>query len=169
VQATLRGLVLSNHPACECVSRANKLLHLSTSAEKFVTLFYGTLDPRAHTLSYCNAGQDNPMLFSRGAAPRRLGKGGIVLSVVEDFPYEEETVELQPGDCLVMYSDGITEAVNPDDVQFGEEGLFRVVNTSTHAPASAIIDTIVSAVRAHAGTAPQADDMTLVVIKRLES
>jgi phosphoserine phosphatase RsbU/P len=166
VQATLRGLVLSNHPACECVARANKLLHLSTSTEKFVTLFYSMLDPVAHTLAYCNAGQDNPMLFSRGNSPRRLGKGGIVLSVVEEFPYEEETVPLHPGDCLVMYSDGITEAVNPDDVQFGEEGLLRVVSNSLHAPAAGIINEIVSSVRAHAGTAPQADDMTLVVIKR---
>lgn len=167
VQATLRGLVLSNLAARECVARANKLLHLSTSAEKFVTLFFGTLDPAAHALTYCNAGQDPPLLFSSGKQPRRLGKGGIVLSIVEEFPYEEETVALHPGDCLIMYSDGITEAVNPEDVQFGEEGLLRVVSSSLHAPAAGIIDAIVSAVRAHAGTAPQADDMTLVVIKRV--
>jgi sigma-B regulation protein RsbU (phosphoserine phosphatase) len=167
VQATLRGLVLSNLAARECVARANKLLHLSTSTEKFVTLFYGALDTTAHSLTYCNAGQDPPLLFSSGASPRRLGKGGIVLSVVEEFPYEEETVGLLPGDCLVMYSDGISEAVNPDDVQFGEEGLLRVVSSSIHASAAGIIDAVVSAVRAHAGPAPQADDMTLVVIKRL--
>jgi len=167
VQATLRGQALTSPSASVCVARANKLLHMSTSSEKFVTLFYAQLDPEAHTLTYCNAGQDNPFLFSTGKEPVRLGTGGIVLSIMEEFPYQEDTVSMTPGDCLVIYSDGITEAVNLDQVQFGEGRIAEVVSTHRLESASAIIDAIVDAARAHAGSAAQADDMTIVVLKRL--
>jgi sigma-B regulation protein RsbU (phosphoserine phosphatase) len=169
VQATLRGQTLSSPSASLCVARSNKLLHLSTSTEKFVTLFYGQLDPQKHTLTYCNAGQDNPFHYSSGKEVARLRTGGIVLSIMEEFPFQEETLQLAPGDCIVMYSDGITEAFNPDLTQFGEARLAEVISSCLSSSASDIIDAIIMAVRAHAGSAPQADDMTIVVIKRLQT
>jgi sigma-B regulation protein RsbU (phosphoserine phosphatase) len=90
-----------------------------------------------------------------------------VLSILEDFPYEEETVPVSVGDVIVMYSDGITEAVNPQQEQFGEERIVTVVAAHRTEPAAGIIDSIVSAVRQHAGVAPQGDDMTVLVIKRV--
>jgi sigma-B regulation protein RsbU (phosphoserine phosphatase) len=167
VQATLRGQTLASPTAAVCVQRANRLLHQSTSSDKFVTLFYSRLDMSNHTLTYCNAGHDNPFHFSGTGAPRRLATGGLVLSIMEDFPYQEEVIQLSPGDVVVLYSDGITEAVNPAQVQFGDKQIESIVSSRTSLGAAGIIDSIIGAVREHAGTAPQADDMTIVVIKRL--
>ena len=167
VQATLRGQTLASSTAAVCVQRANTLLHQSTSSDKFVTLFYSRLDTANHTLTYCNAGHDNPFHFSGNRAPARLGTGGRVLSIMEDFPYSEEAVPLAPGDVIVVYSDGITEAVNPAAVQFGDARIESIVSGCRSQDAAGIIESIIGAVRTHAGTAPQADDMTIVVIKRL--
>jgi len=167
VQATLRGQTLGSSGASTCLRRANKLLHQSTSADKFVTLFYGRLDIGTHTLSYCNAGHDRPFHVTQGGHVSRLETGGLVLSILEDFPYQEESVHLASGDILVIYSDGITEATNLSQDQFGEEGITRTVNAHRFASADGIIDAILSAVRTHAGSAPQSDDMTIIVAKRL--
>ncbi|HTO94509.1 MAG TPA: PP2C family protein-serine/threonine phosphatase, partial [Bacteroidota bacterium] len=167
VQATLRGQTLGGPGASVCVQRANKLLFQSTSPDKFVTLFYSVLDAGAHTLTYCNAGHDQPFHFSGAGSPKRLGTGGLVVSIVEEFPYQEDTVSLAPGDVVVVYSDGITEAVDPRAEQFGDTNIQSVVVANRALGASGIIDAIVGAVRQHAATAAQADDMTIVVIKRL--
>jgi sigma-B regulation protein RsbU (phosphoserine phosphatase) len=167
VQATLRGQTLASPTAAVCVQRANKLLHQSTSSDKFVTLFYSSLDTSNHTLTYCNAGHDNPFHFSGAGPPHRLSTGGLVLSIMEDFPYQEDVARLLPGDVVVVYSDGITEAVDPRQVQFGDQKIESVVSERRSLGAAGIIDAIISAVREHAGSAPQADDMTIVVIKRL--
>jgi phosphoserine phosphatase RsbU/P len=166
VQATLRGQTFLSVSPKVCVQRANKLLYLSTSPEKFVTLFYAILDPRLHTLSFANAGHDNPFLLSSDGRAQRLRTGGVVLSILEDFPYEEETVSLGVGDVLVIYSDGITEAANTSEVQFGEERLAQVIQQHREESASGLLESIIKEVKAFAGGMAQADDMTLVVVKR---
>ncbi len=166
LQATLRGQTLTLDSAQGCIQRCNKLLYRSTSSEKFVTLFYGILDRDRHVLSFTNAGHENPFLFSGGGAAR-LAEGGVVLSILEEFPYAEASVPFRPGDLLVIYSDGITEAVNPAQELFGEARLAAVLEEHRHASAQELIDRIIGAVRAYAGPASQADDMTLVVVKRL--
>ncbi len=165
-QATLRGQTLLTVSARECIIRANKLLFESTSDEKFVTLFYGILDIAKHELLFCNAGHDNPYLFSSGKEPRRLKTGGVVLSIMESFPYDEEAVTLESGDMLVIYSDGIPEAMNANQEMFTDIKLGQRLQTLGHLPAAEIIDTIFSEVRAHAGTFPQSDDMTMIVMKK---
>jgi sigma-B regulation protein RsbU (phosphoserine phosphatase) len=105
------------------------------------------------------------MLLRAGGVSERLATGGVVLSIMDDFPYQEETVPFGPGDLMVVYSDGISEAMNPAEEQFGEAKIAEVVGRERHRTAEEIIESIVVAVRAHAGTAPQMDDMTLVVIK----
>jgi sigma-B regulation protein RsbU (phosphoserine phosphatase) len=167
LQATLRGQAILAEQAKLCIRRANRLLHQSTSAEKFVTLFYGALDPVHHTLTYCNAGHDNPILCRCTGGRQRLSTGGIVLSILDDFPYEEETVSLDPGDLLVIYTDGITEAINSREEQFGEMRLAEVIDAHRNAPAAEVIDQIISSVRRYAAGAPQMDDMTLVAVRRL--
>jgi len=167
VQATLRGQTLLSESAKICLQRSNKLLYQSTSPEKFVTLFYGILDSARHSLCFSNAGHDNPFHFKAAPDPGRLSTGGVVLSIMEDFPYEEETILVGPGDMIVVYSDGVTEAVNPHQELFGEARLAETIRAHRDAPASAMVDHIVAAVKAHAGTAPQMDDITLVVLRRL--
>jgi phosphoserine phosphatase RsbU/P len=166
LQATLRGQIIVSSSVKECIARSNKLLHQSTSSEKFVTLFYGILDAERHQLSYCNAGHDPPFLLSEGKEPVRLKTGGIVLSIMEQFPFEEEVVSFQPGDVLVIYSDGIPEAMNCNREQFGEECLGRIAQEHRTLSAAELIEKIVETAKLHAGGAPQWDDMTLMVIKR---
>ena len=165
-QATLRGQTFINPSARECMERSNKLLFDSTSPDKFVTMFYSVLDVSSHELSYSNAGHDIPYLLSPAGPLKRLNVGGVPLSMLEQFPFQEETIAMQPGDLLVICSDGIPEAMDVNQVQFTDERLSLLLDKLRAASAADVIDGIVAAVRKHAGTAPQADDMTVVVVKR---
>ncbi len=166
LQATLRGQSVLCPSPNECLTRSNRLLYLSTSPEKFATLFFAHLDSGNHTLHYSNAGHDFPFLFSDREAPDRLKSGGVMLGAFEEFAFEEGSVSMNPGDVLVISSDGISEAMNPNLEQFGEDRLQSVIQKHRGDPPSLLIDRIVEAVRAHAGTQPQSDDMTLIVVKR---
>ena len=166
LQATLRGQTLHEIPVKDRLTRSNELLYRSTDPEKFATLFYGVLDLQHHTLTFSNAGHENPYLFKKQDGVLRLIAGGTVLGVVDHFPFDEEVVGIDPGDLLVVFSDGITEAFNTDDEQFGEVRLEGVLRACMEDPAEKIIDKIVNAVNAFAGEAAQADDLTLVVMKR---
>ncbi len=165
-QATLRGQTLLASSAKECIERSNTLLYLSTSDEKFVTLFYGILDIKRNELRFCNAGHDNPYLLSEGKEPRRLKTGGIVLSVMETFPYEEEIVTMEPGDMLIIYSDGIPEAMNANQELYSDARLGELLGGCRTLSAMEVIDKVVAAAKAHAGNWPQSDDMTMLVVKR---
>ena len=166
LQATLRGQSLHEIPVKERIVRSNRLLYRSTDPEKFATLFYGVLDRQHHTFTYSNAGHENPYLFKRGDEVVRLTAGGTVLGVIDHFPFEEDVVRIDAGDLLVVFSDGITEAFDVDDDQFGEGRLEEILRVGMDDPAEKLIDRIVEAVKNHAGPAPQADDLTLVVVKR---
>ncbi len=167
LQATLRGQSFVCPSPNECLTRSNRLLYHSTSPEKFATLFYAHLDSRNHTLSYSNAGHDFPFLFSGRETPDRLKAGGVMLGAFEEFPFEQGSVPLKQGDVLVISSDGISEAMNSNLEQFGEERLQSVILKHRGDPPSVLIDKIIGAVRSHAGNQPQSDDMTLIVVKRL--
>ncbi len=167
-QATLRSQTLMNSHPKESIERSNTLLFRSTGPEKFVTLFYGVLDPDKNQLSYCNAGHDNPFLLKATGDVHRLGTGGLVLSIMESSPYEEETVAMNPGDVFVLYSDGITESMNSGQEQFGEDRLLAVLKEHQKSSAQELLDQIIKSAKEHAGKEPQADDMTVVVVKRIE-
>ncbi len=166
LQATLRG---QTHPevACkDCVERSNTLMFKSTDPKKFATLFYGCINSKNHTLTYCNAGHDNPFLISKNSETVRLKKGGIVLGFVPSFFFEEETIEIKPGDILVIYSDGITEAMNEAEEEFGEPRLSEILIECKEMSANEIVEKILENVDKHVGDVPQMDDKTLVVLKR---
>jgi sigma-B regulation protein RsbU (phosphoserine phosphatase) len=166
LQATLRGQTLVATNPAECLIRSNKLLYESTSPEKFATLFYGILDVQHHRLHYSNAGHDWPILLRRNSTIERLKTGGLMLGLLAEYTYEHETVQLDPGDLLVIQTDGVTEAMNVDHVQFGEERLQEILLANRDASASDIIDVVIREVRKHAGANPQSDDITIMVLKR---
>jgi len=166
LQATLRGQSLTNVTPKECLSRANTLLFHSTDLQKFATVFYGFLDFKKHKLTYTNGGHDDPILFVNGKEPQRLSAGGTVLGFVEQFDYTEETISLNPGDFFIIYSDGITEAMNLQDEEFGEKRLINKIQELKDSSPQELINKILKSVNEHVGSAPQMDDMTLVVIKR---
>ncbi len=164
-QATIRSQSLVNATPSECLTRANILLYRTTSPEKFVTLFYGILNTKTHEFTYSNAGHDSPYFMSSSKF-QRLEKGGTVLGVIEPFDYEQDAVTLASPDTIVIYSDGITESFNESDEPFGEGRIEAVLLQHQKAPASAIVEEIINAAKKFAGRRQQADDMTVVVIKR---
>jgi sigma-B regulation protein RsbU (phosphoserine phosphatase) len=146
----------------------NQRILKDTDALQFVTAFYGVLDPVSGTLSYCNAGHCPPYLVSplNGEPVQRLVRTGMPLGILGDETWERGVVQLGPGDALVLYTDGITEAVNEQNELFGEERLLESVKANLGRPAEDVRDAILGAVRGFAGDAPQSDDIALAVVVR---
>ena len=166
LQATIRGQAKVSASVSDCLQRANTMLYHSTSAEKFATLFFGCLDTSAHRFCFANAGHCPPILMDAAGAARRLTQGGMVLGCLEDSAYSDDAVRLQPGDVLTLFSDGVTEAMNGQDEEFGELRLEAVIRDNREQPAEVLIEAVFRSVCEHAGDRAQADDMTAVVIKR---
>ncbi len=166
LQATFRGQDLANHRPEKIMEKSNILLFRSTDPDKFATFFFGVLDSRRHSFEYCNAGHNYPIL-SCCRESRRLEKSGLLLGAFEEAQYESGRIEMADGDVLTIFSDGISEAVNAGDEEFGEERICKAVCECRDFPAREIIDRIVAGVRKFTGDLPQRDDMTLVVVRRL--
>ena len=169
LQATIRGQALFDADPEKCLERANKLLFRSTDSRTFVTLFYGILDTRKHSLSYANAGQDLPILFSTRSEPLPLKTRGIALGMMKDVFYESEEISINPGDRLLIYTDGIREAMNEGKEEFGDEKLQQIVQRSSDVSAGTLIEEIIATVNLHFGDVPQNDDMTTVLLSRKKS
>ena len=166
LQATIRGQTLWNPSACDCLNRANKLLYRSTDPAKFATLFYGVLNTQSHWLAYSNAGHNPPLLFSGDREPIALASGGIMLGMIEGVAFEEAVVPFAPGDLLVIYSDGVTEALSAAGEEFGEPALTALVQQNRALASPDLIEKILAAVQLHARGVEQADDITLAVVRR---
>jgi len=166
LQATLRGQTLTTSSAKTCLERSNQLLFQSTNPEKFATLFYAVLDTQNHQIHFSNAGHENPYLWSGKTGARRLTTGGIPLGMLPEFGFEEESISLDEDSTLVVYSDGVSEAMNAEEEQFGDDRIASVLEQHKHASASEIIDQLVAAVKKYAAGHPQSDDITVVVMRR---
>ncbi len=166
LQATIRSQTLLNPSSSNCLEHSNTHMYQNTGPEKFVTLFFGILDCGSHQMKYSNAGHNYPILFSEGKKPQCLESDGIVLGCLESFSFQEEQMSLSRGDIFVLYSDGITEAFNDREEEFGEKRLIQVVDENRSHTAERIMENILKAVRLHTGDSPQMDDITLIVIKR---
>jgi len=165
LQATIRGQTLFGGSPSECLERANKLLFDSTDPKTFVSLFYAILNTRKHTLCYANAGQDTPLIFPPNRKPLPLKTHGLALGIKEDVSYQEKEISINPGDRLIIYSDGIPEAMNGKMEEFGEKKLQNMVGRS-RGKSSEIIEEVIAGVNNHFGNAPQTDDITIIILKR---
>ena len=165
--AILRSHALHHVSVAEAIKRTNRDLHEHIATDKFVTLFLGVLDTENHTLAFVNAGQEPPYLVSESSSLRRLEAGGIPLGMLEEFPYVEDMVHINPGDIVVISSDGVSEAMNAAEEQFGENRLTTAIVTDRRMSASDLLDHIIAAVQQHVGAASQSDDITAVVVRRL--
>ena len=166
LQATLRGQALFTSSAGECLTRANKLLYHSTDRQNFATLFYGILDSSNDTFRFSNAGHNPPFLINSKNEITQLTKGGTVLGFMEDFQFEEDFINLKKGDTIIIFSDGITEALNKNSEEYGEERLLSIIQNSTLLEAEIIIEKVFESVKSHVQDAPQSDDITIVIIKK---
>jgi sigma-B regulation protein RsbU (phosphoserine phosphatase) len=166
LQATLRGQTMACVCARECLERSNHLLYHSTDAEKYATLFYGILNLKNHMLCFANAGHNNPFLVSKDGKVERLKTIGIPLGFMEEFDFSEHSVSFEPGDTMVLFSDGISEAMNAFEEEFEEERLLQVIKEGSQLTMRDLVDEIISAVSKYTGDTPQTDDMTLLAVKR---
>jgi len=144
--------------------RLNRYLNERTLGEKYATIFYGILDTRG-SLIYINAGQCSPIHVSRDGSYAYMDATSMPVGLLEDAEFRVETKQLQPGDRLVIYSDGVTEAANPAGEFFGKKRLREIVVAHSAANCATLHDAILEAVTAFIATAPQADDITLLVVE----
>jgi sigma-B regulation protein RsbU (phosphoserine phosphatase) len=156
------------------LSATNRRLLMDARAGLFVTAFYGVLDPASGMLAYCNAGHNPPLLLSAldGSPVRELRRTGMALGAVEDQAWQQSTVRIAPDDVLVLYTDGITEAQDPEGNFFGAGRLLGSLQASLHSSegetpwAQGIQDALLAEIHTFVGSAPQFDDITLVVLAR---
>lgn len=146
------------------LSLLNHQLYHSTPMEKYATLFVGMYDGEARRLTYSNAGHLPPLLLGDDGSCSRLHHGGTVVGLFDDIPYDEDTVQLTPGDIFLAYSDGVTEPEN-DYGEFGEERLLALVQENRELPLPRISEIVTAAVDDWIGAAEQPDDVTLVLAR----
>ena len=149
------------------IGAVNRYLVDSTPANRFVTLFYAELDPKEGSLAFLNAGHNPPLIVHAGGTMEQLAAGGLPLGIMANADFREGKTRLHPGDVLVIYSDGVSEAVNPKGEEFGPTRLYETVARNLDASAAGIRDRIESALTKFCQGTPAADDITLVICKRL--
>ena len=164
--AVLRTLVDEELGACELVGRLNTQICRHSPASRFITLFYAIYTPGSGTLTYVNAGQNPPLLRRQDGSIERLAGTGVALGMFEGSTYEAVETAIRPGDLLVLYSDGVTEAEDPAGQPFEETGLERLVSArGSEAPAE-LAPAILRAVESHARDSRFTDDLTVLILKR---
>jgi phosphoserine phosphatase RsbU/P len=165
-QSGLHALCEMGLPPGETIARLNRLLSRRIPMNRFITFFYGVLDPGGHTLTYVNAGQNPPCRVRPGAEVERLTATGPPLGLLADASFQIGTLELLPGDLLVCFSDGATEGRGPADEEFGEARLIDIVRQDPAATPEVIVQRATTAIERHCAASPRQDDITLVVLKR---
>ncbi len=167
LHAAIHAQIAAKSSLFETVNSVNGYLAENTPANRFVTLFIGELDPASGRLRYINAGHNPPILAVADGSIISLDSGGLPLGLMSVAEYEEAEVVLNPNDLLVVYSDGVSEAADPLDEEFGMERLTNVILRNRTASAAGVRDKIESALSEFTKTAPANDDITLVIAKRV--
>lgn len=164
IRATgIRGVTPS-----ECITYCNSLLVEESVNCMFVTAFYGIYNLRTGEVTYTNAGHNPPYVVKADGSIHRLPiTKNVLVGFVEDFQYTEDTVQLEHGDTLLLYTDGVTEAINVNCEEYGTERLKAVLARHAQSNCQEMIDAVKADVKAFAGEEEQSDDITLLAIKRL--
>jgi serine phosphatase RsbU (regulator of sigma subunit) len=172
VQASLRVISeAGGMPLSELAARMNRFLYASTGANKYATFFYAELDERTRRLRYVNAGHNPPYLARRtdaGVEISELSAGGTVLGLFPESEYDEASLDLRPGDLLVAFTDGVTEAMNAAGEEFGEERLKVLLREAAGMPAEEVSTTLARRMREWSAGAEPHDDLTFVVVAMRE-
>ena len=165
LQAFLKSICTQNVEISDATGTINNLVTENTTDGKFITFFWGILDDETGSLTYVNAGHNPPLLVRNGEI-RYLDKGGIIFGVMPTImPYASETVELQDDDLIVLFTDGVTEAKNPEDDEFSDEKLESLVKEAASGNAGQVLEKIREEVHKFANGAFQSDDITIIVVK----
>ena len=145
------------------ITRLNHGLFRRSIESRFLTTFYGILSADG-SFVYCNAGHNPPLLVSASGI-RRLDRGGVVLGLFDDASFEEETVTLQKGDLIIAFSDGVTEAMNPDSEEFTDDRLLACASAHRGEPPQQVLDALLEDVQTFCAGATQSDDVTVVMVR----
>ncbi len=165
----LKGAAIGNEQPGSTLKEVNDLLCEDNDAMMFVTLFYAVYDPDSGTVSYANGGHNSPIVVhSDGSYTILPMTGGIALGVMPDFEFDQDSITLLPGDTLVLYTDGVTEAMNEEGEEYSMDRLCEVLVTGSSIQAEDISTTIFESIREFAGEAPQSDDITCLTLHRSE-
>jgi serine phosphatase RsbU (regulator of sigma subunit) len=167
LHAAIHGQVAARSSLDEVVRSVNQYLADNTPANRFVTLFVAELDPSTGALKYINAGHNPPLIGRMSGHIEQLSSGGFPLGILPSAEFEVGETQLQPGESLVIYSDGVSEANNIKEEEFGMERLMDVVKRNLPSSAAGLRDKVESALSAFTQTAPANDDITLVIVKRV--
>lgn len=172
LQACVRGEAAhTDSDLSRLAANVNRLVYEASSDNRFATFFYAEYDPESHALAYVNAGHNPPLLFTPSAGRwhiERLDVGGTVIGLIEQASFGQARVQLDPGSVLVAFTDGISEAMNPRDEEWGEARLVEAVQADDSAAAPDLARRIFAAADAFAAGAEQHDDMTLVILRALQ-
>ncbi len=165
----IRSTGLRGIPSHECISYANRLLCNESLDAMFVTVFYGIYTISTGVIDYTNAGHNPPYLLRRNNVVEALPLSqNFIVGVFDDFVYTNSTLKLEPGDAIILYTDGVTEAFNEEKQQFGEKGLEKTLKSVPGADSKEIIEAITEDVAEFSGNEPQNDDITILSLKRLK-
>jgi len=173
LHATLHAMMSADVPLEQIVARINNFVYANTTYDKFITFFVGVLEMEENTFTYVNGGHNPPYYFhpdQKSGEPvqfRLLDQGGLLLGMFPGAAYQVETLHLQPGDWMVMYTDGVSEAMNAHEEEFGEKRIEAAIQARLVQPActaSAMIDTITTAVKSFTAGQAQSDDITMLAL-----
>ncbi len=166
-RTNLRAAALSGRSPAEALQRANELILNDSQADAFLSALYATLDPETNCLTYANGGHNRPLLVQASTGEiRELSARGMILGQFEEVALEEETVEFAPGDVLILYTDGVTDAINADSQPFGEERFKAILASMGELGAAEVVATILEAIHEFEGSEPPADDITVLAVVR---
>ena len=161
----LRATALFGLAPSACLTKVNDILSAENDQMLFVTLFYGILDIETGRFTYANAGHNWPVtLHADGSVAMLDGTGGTALAVIEGLAFEEKSIDLAPGDLMLLYTDGVTEAFNPASEEFSDARLRDLVATMGQTPTWNVPHMVLGAVKAFEDGTQQSDDITCVVL-----
>lgn len=163
----VRAAVTELESPAEAMKRVNDLLIPDTRQGMFVTAVYAVLDMEKNELTYVNAGHNPPLWVKQGGEAERLTRTAIALGVVTGEPVGQHTIKLESGDNLLLYTDGLTESFNGDSEFFGEERLMEAIQANQYSSASELIDVIEKSLLNFVQDMPPADDLTMLVLRRV--
>ena len=169
--AVSRTIIRSKGVECgtagECLTESNRLLEAYSTDCMFVTVFYAIYDTRSGSVTYSNAGHNPPHLMKSDGTVEELPRSkNTMMGVFDKYVFKEDSLQLEPGDTLVMFTDGVTEAMNPDGNEFGTGQLKTTLSGLVGQDSRQVVEAVKTAVKDFAGSAEQSDDITLLVVKR---
>ena len=167
LQARVQVLAEEPQNLATVINRLNKITCQNCPSNRFITFFMCVLDPATGELAYCNAGHNPPVLVRAAGTVEYLDGGGPPLGILRIANFAEYRTQLAPGDVLAIYSDGVTEAMNAKDEEFGDEQFAEALMANRHKGAAEIVESVTQALIAFTDGSPAADDITLVVARRL--